>query len=65
MRRMNKNAKDNPVSLGSKKPYSKQEEYAAVSFVKFLYDLWREHLRNEIMELDKNIYENEEPTKVD
>ncbi|MBR3180758.1 hypothetical protein IKF63_01615 [Candidatus Saccharibacteria bacterium] len=32
----------------------------ALSFAKLLYDLWRESRKNEIIEADKTIYDNEE-----
>lgn len=59
---MNKSAPisptDSPRPASSKK---KELEDAAINFAKFLYDLWRESRKNEIMEVDKTIY-NEEPT---
>ena len=44
--------------------YSRSEKDAAVDFAKFLYDLWYERIGHEIIDLDKTIYSDEEPTSV-
>lgn len=45
----------NPVA--GKAKYTKKELNAAMAFAKFLYDLWRESQKNEIMEMDTTIYD--------
>ena len=39
---------------------SKIERDAAIDFASFLYQLWIKSRKNEIIEVDKTIYDNEE-----
>ncbi|MBR3131017.1 hypothetical protein IKG31_00355 [Candidatus Saccharibacteria bacterium] len=54
-------APNNPSGRVCKAGYTKIEQDCATNFLKYLYDLWRKHEKDEIMELDKTIYDNEEP----
>ena len=56
------NSANNSANTTKRRGYSDEEYNAALDFMKFLHDLWRKQLRNEIMESDKTIYDNEEPT---
>ena len=59
---MRKNAND---SANKRRGYNNKEYETALSLVAFLYEMWREHLKNAIIEVDKTTNENGEPTNVD
>ena len=48
----------------ARKKYTKAELDCATDFAAFLYQLWIKSRKNEIMEVDKTIYDNEEPTNI-
>lgn len=56
------NSANNSANTTKRRGYSDEEYNAALDFMKFLHDLWRKQLRNEIIKSDKTIYDNEEPT---
>lgn len=60
---MNNNANNNPAT-NNRRYYSKVEYDSATDFARFLFDIWRTRLKDEIMKVDKTIYDNEEPTYV-
>ena len=58
---MRNNAPTNSAASTNQRGYSDEEYNAALCIMKFLHDLWREQLRNEIIKSDKTIYDNEGP----
>lgn len=59
------NADHNSTDCTGKVKYTKKElEDAALNFNHFLYRLWIEWRKREIMKMDKTICNNEEPTDV-
>ena len=60
---MNNNT-NNPTSPYTRKGYSSVEHDSALELASFLFDLWYVCLGNEIMKVDKTIYDNEEPTNI-
>lgn len=61
---MTNNHTDNSATHHTRKSYSSVEYNAALEFANFLFDLWYVRLENEIMKVDKTIYDNEEPANI-
>lgn len=62
---MTKNANNGPIDNTGATDYTKKNlEDAALNFANFLYWLWIERRKREIMKMDKTIYDNEELSNV-
>ena len=61
---MKNNTNDNSACPYTRKGYSSAEHDSALELASFLFDLWYVRLENEIMKVDKTIYDNEEPTNI-